>query len=350
MFAKSWTLGQTSLKLTYRQPEISLPFASHKQFLIASSSHCSLYCATHYSSGFSRHSLRIQGLHHQQLKMEANGGEMCPQNLAQTRESSRVLATITTYLSLDGKKEAFATAMGSFIAQHAACDELSNIDALYVFNEVANSREESKACERWLQKFFKVFNLPFKVHIIQKFVDGEKGHALSLNKIMRLLKGYDFHIHLEESWFYTSKWLGKAIEIMKNNQHISQLQLTPDRWDHDQLYYKLRKRSGFYEVHPTQEWHEAIKKHDHHTCTPDDLTLEIEDYWPLYSLRPSINNVSKISTLSMFEEDPEWFPRKFEWKYSLEWAAHGNRKAVICPLVAQRFPNHISTYEKSPQE
>ena len=70
-------------------------------------------------------------------------------------------------------------------------------------------------------------------------------------------------------------------------------------------------------------------------------------YWPLFTLRPTMNRVSTILKCKYFDTHDWNWPVFFEYMYSCEWIKHNVRIACFRDKYVIRKKNHTSTYSKS---
>jgi hypothetical protein len=128
--------------------------------------------------------------------------------------------------------------------------------------------------------------------------------------------------------------------ILESRSDITQLQLTAD-W-RDIGDDRLLKGDGYLELLLDSKYKDV--PHDAYRYDVLERTYGLGTIWPLYSLRPSVNNVSHYLHIAPFVEDDELWPVRFEYEYGLRLIEAGAKKALLDPPVCFRQPNHVSTY------
>jgi hypothetical protein len=270
------------------------------------------------------------------------------QNAPGDASDSRVLLSMTTFLSKDAKVDALTQAVRSLCSIHSH-DELMLIDKFIILNEYEIDDTKRQNCNQVIDRLrseFLSLGTPFEIEIIQKTSD-QRGQARSLNMIIDLLQSadYEFWIHLEDSWIYHRPWIAEGLDIMQTT-NITQLQITPDWenadwWNVARTIHRLTgsttNGSKYHIIVPSK----ALVTGDNNWTVPYWAGILA---WPLYSLRPSINRVSVTKTIGHFSEDPELWPARFEWEYAKRWFDSGSVKGVLEPPSAQRIDGHQSTY------
>jgi hypothetical protein len=245
--------------------------------------------------------------------------------------------TCTTFFDFEkqDKWSAFCKAMDSILALHGP-ETLQQIDKWVIVNEYAHNPKRN-----WSAAVKEKY--PF-IQVIQKGAS-QKGQAASLNIILKQIRGHSYWIHWEETWYCRAPCLDRLLEIAKTTE-FSQIQCTqhkeqPNWLDSAAHPRKLLKTDGgteFYEIQPAPGTDVYLKK------SVTEYNNTFLDYWPLYSLLPSINRV-KHNNLGEFSTDPKYWPFKFEWDYGRRWLISGNTKAVLPdgPVVRDNS-EHKSTY------
>jgi len=252
-----------------------------------------------------------------------------------------IIFTCSTFFGKPNKLNQFLNAMNSI--QQA---DIMLIDKFVVINEFDSDTRVSEA------NFSKIVNdaFPF-VEFIQK-EEVDSGQARTMNTILKKIKGYDFWIHWEESWIVTNNsfhdrdglFVQKAIDVMKREPSLSQLQFTPDWSDIEST--RILHKEGYALISP----HPTYTTLENNVENYDKLQREygMAVMWPLYSLRPSMNRVSFLETESpgSFQEEADLWPVKFEYDYGVRWLAAGAVKGIIEPPIAERQEGHKSTYTR----
>jgi hypothetical protein len=177
------------------------------------------------------------------------------------------------------------------------------------------------------------------IKFIQKSAS-QQGQARTLNMFLKMIDKYVFWIHWEESWIAIAPFIQKSKLILDNDTLITQLQLTYDWQD---VGDRLQQKDGYQIVNLDKEYFNI----QHDVYRYDELVEQygIGTIWPIYSLRPSFNRVSRYKNIPAFNEDPELWPVRFEYEYGMKWVDAGSVKAIIQPTVAIRQENHVSTYK-----
>ena len=190
----------------------------------------------------------------------------------------KILFTITTYLALEGKYDELNYALETFFKN----ENTTKINKYLLINEY-HEKDTSHLLKQIKEKY------P-KLSIYQKKVN-EKGQAYSLNIVIKLLKLSDFKywIQWEEGWYTNKKFINEGINMIEEN-NLDQLQFSYMDW-HDQDN-KIEK-NGFYLI-PSRgdDYYDSVNSDNERTGK-----------WPLYSLRPSINRVSKIIEIGYFKKN-----------------------------------------------
>jgi hypothetical protein len=180
----------------------------------------------------------------------------------------------------------------------------------------------------------------------------DKGQARSLNILFSFLKPYKnqnaLWIHWEDSWYIERPFLKHAVELQSSMEtKSSQLQLTYDWLDMPRELLVEDAKHGVVHVKSAQIALDAIKNN---LTFGDSIKLYNFQvgYWPLYSLRPSVNDLDfYLNTPGLadgFDESPEKWPVAFEWDFAKEWVHAGGKKGVMVPSVAVRHGLHTHTY------
>ncbi len=253
-------------------------------------------------------------------------------------EEGGVIWTCTTFFDFPKKDRwaAFQSCMDSIRTIHSK-EELNLISRWVVINEYAESPKTD-----WAKEMKNKY--PF-VEFIQKTKD-QHGQAKGLNMILELIKPYKYWFHWEETWDTRSPFIMRAITTMEKNPDITQLQMTYDHgrpdW-YDVSNERKQCTEDICRIQPHEQTPTFINKN------PDTLDLSSisnSGWWPLYSLRPSINRVSFYTTknIGSFPEDPKLWPYLFELHYSIRWLRAGSVKAIFKTSPVYRQDTHVSTY------
>jgi hypothetical protein len=159
---------------------------------------------------------------------------------------------------------------------------------------------------------------------------------------------FEFWLHWEESWVATKPFLKVCDEAMSIG--IDQLQLTEDNWEDDYDYSIVlpnNKRKIFVQTkHLPYKGFAHCKRikefYQHELCRDHG-----NEDWPLWSLRPGMDRVSKVLAVGLFNTDPKFWPVDFELEWAWNWVMQpgGVTKAGI--LCAKRQEGHKSFSETS---
>jgi hypothetical protein len=233
----------------------------------------------------------------------------------------KILFTITTYLALDRKFDEVNCALETFFK----FENTNKIKKYLLINEY-HEKDTSHLLNQIKKKFPKL--------IIYQKKENEKGQVFSLNIIIKLLKLGDFNywIQWEEGWFVNQSFIQNGINII-HNENLDQLQFSYMDW-HDQD--NKIKKNGYYLI-PSRgnNYYDNAKSNNERTGK-----------WPLFSLRPSINRVSKILEIGYFKKNSpnEMWTQKFEYDYSYKFMEKKGIKGSIIGDYVFRNKNHYSTY------
>jgi hypothetical protein len=249
----------------------------------------------------------------------------------------KTIFTCTTFFDFEkqDKWTAFCKAMDSILEKH---DEqtLSQIHKWLIVNEYSASPKAD-----WIYKVKERY--PF-ITVIQK-CSNDKGQAVSMNIILNKIRGYNYWIHWEETWYCRAPCLDRMLDIIQNTE-FSQIQCTQhkekpnwlDSGSHPRQLLKTAKGTEFYEIKQSPGTELYLTK------SIDEYNGDFIGHWPLYSLLPSINRVSH-NYFGGFSTDSKHWPFRFEWDYGRRWLLAGNTKAVLPDGPVIRDNNvHKSTY------
>jgi len=269
------------------------------------------------------------------MLLRSIGAGKLPRERPMTTPRRSLLFTCSTFLSKPGKVAQLRTALGSILAHEAERRHL--IGEMIVVNEYGGADPRDHAPL--------VRAIDPSIAFLQKG-PGERGQARTLNLLLERARGYDYWVHWEESWACCAPFLARALDVMESSP-FTQLQLTCDWLDVGDERVSREATAGGTEY----------ARIGPHPRTPEVLRgATIDDYdelvrkesmavaWPLFSLRPSVNRAAFCREVGPFDEDPRYWPVRFEWDYAARWFARGGTKAVLLPHAAERQPGHVSTY------
>ena len=124
-----------------------------------------------------------------------------------------------------------------------------------------------------------------------------------------------------------------SFDKLIHNENLDQLQFSYMDW-HDQN--NKIKKNGYYLI-PSRgnNYYDNVKSNNERTGK-----------WPLFSLRPSINRVSKILEIGYFKKNLpiETWTQKFEYDYAFKFMEKKGIKGSIIGGYVFRNKNHYSTY------
>ena len=233
-----------------------------------------------------------------------------------------ILFTITTYLALDNKFNEADDALNTFFK----FEDTNKINKYLLINEY-HEKDTSELLKKLKEKYPKL--------IIYQKKSNEIGQTYSLNIIIKLLKLFNFKywIQWEEGWYVNKPFINKSIDII-DKYNLDQLQFTYLDW-HDQDN-KIHK-DGFYLI--------PSRGKDYYNNASN--TEKAFPKWPLFSLRPSINRVSKILQLGYFKknEPEEKWAQKFEHNFALKFVNADGIKGTLIEDYVLRNPKHKSTWQ-----
>ena len=240
--------------------------------------------------------------------------------------------TCTTFLDFAGsdKLSCFFKAIDTFIEKNQSDGSLNSIQSWAVVNEYAeNGRTnwQDIVCSKY----------PF-ITFHQKDKES-RGQAASMNIILKLIQGYTYWIHWEESWYTDKPFLKDAFDIMDNTD-VTQLQFTRQNGDVNWMQSESDR------LICDAAYRYCIVKPKQASVADVDIMGDCCNDWPLYSLLPSINRVSMYnSAVGEFPTDPKLWPLIFEYYFAKKWLKYGGIKAVLTyGPVTRDESNHVSTY------
>ena len=253
--------------------------------------------------------------------------------------NNEAIWTCTTFFDFEKKDRwaAFENCMNTIQSVNSP-EELKRISKWLVVNE-----HSDKPKQDWAAMMREKY--PF-VEFIQKTKD-QHGQAKGLNMIMERISPYKYWFHWEETWDTRAPFINRCIREMDTNNDISQIQLTFDNgrpdWS-DVGEARMRCEGTLCRIAPHPETPSFINNNT--KDAPTLQTISSSGYWPLYSLRPSINRVSFYTSkgIGNFPEEANLWPYLFELHYSIRWLRAGAVKAIFTDPPVIRQHNHTSTY------
>lgn len=221
-------------------------------------------------------------------------------NLAHKIQPSKGLITfsITTCKRL----HLFKQTMNSFLR---CCTDLSLIGKWICVDD--NSTEDDRKSMRELYPFFTFVNKH----------ENDKGHARSMNIILRNVDT-PYLFHMEDDWkfFIEDNYLTKCLDIINSKTDYSQCLINRN-------YTELPIDRVFGGIFNTTCFGNRFFEHEH--CpTPESVhAFELKygkvphcNYWPGYSLRPSLLRVSSLKTIGSYNENVAHFEMEYAHRYN----------------------------------
>jgi hypothetical protein len=191
------------------------------------------------------------------------------------------------------------------------------------------------------------------IHAIVNKTKKDQGQAGSLNLIIKMLgtktrPKFDFWLHFEESWIVTKPFLKICDEAMSIG--IDQLQLTEDNWEEDHDYSimlpKTRRRIYVQSKHlPYKGYVDCIRSENNYANIEKLCRDDGQDEWPLWSLRPGMDRVSKILNVGLFSTSKEMWPVHFELEYAMNWLLQPGGVVKAGIELVKRQKGHVSFSE-----
>ena len=232
---------------------------------------------------------------------------------ARKQKRSGTIFTCTTFFDFkkQNKWELFCSSMDSILAHHSRTT-LERIDRWLIVNEYS----ETPSCN-WAERIR--VRYPF-MEFIQKKAN-QRGQAASMNIILDAIVPYTYWIHWEDAWFPKRECLQRAFDIMDTTD-ITQLQMTQHKdvpnWL-DEGEHRIDCNPSYCRISASENMGPFLSQEPAVAREQWDTTMQ---YWPLYSLLPSINRAS-MYTFGYFSTDPALWPVMFEWDYArLHQAVH----------------------------
>ena len=275
-------------------------------------------------------------------------------------ELETVIFTCATFFDFENqdKWNSFCFGIDSILEKHTQ-DDLNKINKFIIVNEYSKKPKRD-----WIATVREKY--PF-IEVIQKTKENS-GQTCSLNIILEKIKKYTYWIHWEDSWYCKNSCLNRMFDVM-HNTNITQLQCTQSKgkthWvESDSHYHHLNKTingTEFYEIYPSDGTYKYL--HEQASNFDNSYLGQSIGKWPLYSLTPSINRVSRYNFGDFSNNlDPVWlsrelddeitdrpkhWPFRFEWDFGRRWLLAGNTKAVLPdgPIMRDE-ENHIHTWSK----
>lgn len=251
-----------------------------------------------------------------------------------------ILFSMTTVIERPDKKEQLLKALRSI---HKHEPNLQKYAKIVVINEYSEAGIKAD----FLKKEF-----PWITSIVNK-TRKDKGQAGSLNIILKMLgsknkPSFDFWLHFEESWIVTKPFLKICDEAMSLG--VDQLQLTEDNWEEDHDYSvvlpKTRKKIYIQTKHFPYKGYSHCIRTGNNSKSIEKLCRDFgQDEWPLWSLRPGMDRVSKILSVGLFNVSKAMWPVHFELDFALNWVLQPGGVVKAGIKCTKRQKGHVSFSE-----
>jgi len=206
-----------------------------------------------------------------------------------TSKNGPITFTITTCKRYD----LFEKTMNSFLN----CVKAVHLISRWICVDDNSSEEDRKKIKE---------NYPFLEYYFKD--ESEKGHSQSMNMIRDLVKT-PFWFDMEDDWkfFYADNFLTKCLNVLQNDTSLGQCLINRNyaetRFDHNILGGELKRTKNFqpYYLHVQRQ----VKGK---SC----------EYWPHYSLRPSLLR-TEILQLGKYNEDNPHFEMEYANRYKKKY-------------------------------
>ena len=230
-----------------------------------------------------------------------------------------VTFTTTTCKRLD----LFKKTINSFLT---CCLDLTTlgIDKWYVIDD--NSTEEDRD---EMQRLY-----PF-ITLIKK-TPSQKGHARSLNMLLKLIKT-KYLFNLEDDWqfYHPDNYMTYLYEIVNDDPNVKQALLNNT---YGEVPTSEKLVGGHYKRSKGMELNYIIHEF---TRTDEDRTAFSTkwgfhpncSYWPHFSLRPGLSDMAIFNELGIFQEDV-WH---FEMNYAYHYVDKGYQTAFLPGMVCKHI-------------
>lgn len=186
------------------------------------------------------------------------------------------------------------------------CIDINMIDKWLCVDD--NSTEEDRIKMKNLYPFFTfIFKDPFN-----------KGHPRSMN-IIKETVNTPYLLHLEDDWKFFSKrsFIQDALEVLQSNPRIGQCLFNKN---YSETGKDIDVKGGIFKT-----THSGLRYYEH-----EYVSSEIEkqnwfrkygnclssNYWPHYSLRPSVIRTSVFRDIGDFTEDASHFEMEYAYRYA----------------------------------
>ena len=252
----------------------------------------------------------------------------------------KILFTLTTVLSRPDKRKQAIACLESIESEEP---HLSEECYVLVVNECGETSGQ------FLRKRF-----PWIDEVIDKKTDC--GQVGSLNLIIQMLSdnAFKYWIHWEESWVAKRPFLQLGMDAMQMG--VDQMQFTEDssRCHHlddrrvrtpSGKYIYVRERdddfSHYRRCKRKSSELQMRSRISRFVCREEDESLE----WPLWSLRPGMDRVSKVLEVGYFSTNAKMWPVHFELEWAYNWATQKGGVVKAGAYVAFRQAGHVSFSE-----
>lgn len=223
------------------------------------------------------------------------------QNIKNQKKS--LIPKITLTMTTCKRLELFKQTMNTFLN---CCEDIHLIDNWICIDD--NSSEEDR------KEMLKLY--PFITFYMKNL--SIKGHPQSMN-IIRNIVNTPYIFHLEDDWKFIKKdkYITKCLEVLGENEKIGQCLLNKN---YGEINTDINVKGGDYKITKTglrYYIHEYVK-------TEQDLIKWIQkhsyeglnsNYWPHFSLRPSLIRKKILNELGEFNEKVSHFELKYSELY-----------------------------------
>lgn len=217
----------------------------------------------------------------------------------------RIFPLVTFTITTCKRWDLFFKSINSFIN---CCKDIELIDEWFCIDDNSSEEDRNK-----MQQFYPFFKFYFKK--IE-----EKGHPQSMNIIRKIVKTpYTFHMEDDWQFFERRNYLSECLEVLGQDSKFGQCLINKNYAEvaSDQIkggIFKITASGLRYYIHEFVNTEEKLKafieKHGNgNSC----------NYWPHYSLRPSLLRTKIFEELGAYEETKS----HFEMDYSLRYINKG---------------------------
>lgn len=225
----------------------------------------------------------------------------------------------------------FKNTINSFIN---CCKDLYLIDEWICVDD--NSSEEDRIMMKELYPFFKFY---FKKK-------EEKGHPQSMNIIKKMVKTpYLFHMEDDWNFFVKRDYISECLEVLAQNKNIGQCLINKNYDENGKNIikggeFKITKSGLRYYIHEyvnnKQAEEKWISRHGYGSHC---------NYWPHYSLRPSLIKTKIFQAIGEYNENVSHFERDYSHRYVSRGYISAFLEGIYC-IHTGRLTNEINDKSK----